>query len=281
MTVPASLVEKFRTEGYAVAEGLFTAEECDAYIAHFTAMLQRGGDGYAEHGMITDPNDPLHHYPRLLQPHRGDKLAFDFMIDPRVATHLTALCGTPPLAVQTMFYFKPPQARGQALHQDQRYLNVQPGTCVAAWLALDDCDEENGAMYVVPGSHEFPVLCPLQSDPNESWTGDQVPVPEGMSLVPALMRRGDVLFFNGQLIHGSTKNRSETRFRRTLIAHYIDGGAEQVAQYYFPVWDLNGRDVSPSVGVSEYGGPCGTLRVENGELRVEMTSTIAAATAAH
>jgi ectoine hydroxylase-related dioxygenase (phytanoyl-CoA dioxygenase family) len=33
------------------------------------------------------------------------------------------------------------------------------------------------------------------------------------------MEPGDVLFFNGQVIHGSLPNRSSTRFRRALIAH--------------------------------------------------------------
>ncbi|HRJ41757.1 MAG: phytanoyl-CoA dioxygenase family protein [Caldilineaceae bacterium] len=58
---------------------------------------------------------------------------------------MTALLGAEPYAVQTMFYFKPAGARGQALHQDQYYLRAQLGTCMAAWMAVDDCDEENGA----------------------------------------------------------------------------------------------------------------------------------------
>jgi hypothetical protein len=32
-----------------------------------------------------------------------------------------------------MIYFKAAGARGQALHQDQYYLRVNPGTCCAAW----------------------------------------------------------------------------------------------------------------------------------------------------
>ena len=40
------------------------------------------------------------------------------------------LLGREPYAAQTMFYFKPPGARGQALHQDQTPLRVQPGTCL-------------------------------------------------------------------------------------------------------------------------------------------------------
>src|SRR3712207_7227872 len=56
------------------------------------------------------------------------------------------------------------RSRGQALHQDQSYLRVQPGTCMAAWLALDRCDEENGCMQVIPGSHTWPLLCTVEAD---------------------------------------------------------------------------------------------------------------------
>jgi ectoine hydroxylase-related dioxygenase (phytanoyl-CoA dioxygenase family) len=60
----------------------------------------------------------------------------------------TLLDGVEPFAVQTMLYFKPPGARGQAVHQDQYYLRVDPGTRIAAWQALDRCDEENGCLEV-------------------------------------------------------------------------------------------------------------------------------------
>lgn len=273
---------QFDSDGYAIARGRFSSDECDAYSKYFTDMIERGGDGYAEIWGSANLNDPLVRYPRLMQPHRSDSVAFSFMIDPRIADDLTTLCETPPLAVQTMVYYKPAGARGQALHQDQRYLNVQPGTCIAAWLALDDCDDENGCLTVVPGTHNIPVLCPIASDPEQSWTGETVPVPPGMTVKPIHMKRGDVLYFNGQLIHGSGKNISKNRFRRTLIAHYIDGAAESVSKHYFPVWDLAGEIVSQvQPGIDGEGGPCGVPREDEGEIRYEIVGSVSAALAAH
>jgi len=173
-----------------------------------------------------------------------------------------------PYAVQTMLYFKPPGARGQALHQDQYYLRVQPGTCMAAWMALDRCDEENGCMQVVPGSHLFPLLCTIEADTQQSFTDVTVPIPEGMPVAPVLMEAGDVFFFNGQLIHGSFPNQSQDRFRRSLIGHYIVGEAEKVSQYYHPVMRMDGSPVE--LGVSEQGSTCGVWVEENGEPVVEM-----------
>lgn len=88
--------------------------------------------------------------PIKIHPHRWDTVSRQYMLDPRVMSVLVALAGEDVYAVQRMLYFKPPGARGQSTHQDQFYLQVKPGTCIAAWTALDSCDEENGAMMVAP-----------------------------------------------------------------------------------------------------------------------------------
>ena len=112
-------------------------------------------------------------------PHRQDQLILDWLLDRRIALTLQDLLGVEPYAVQSMIYFKPPQARGQALHQDQYYLRVQPRTCIAAWMALDCCDVENGCLSVVPGSQNWPLLCNTRADTSQSFTDITVPIPDG------------------------------------------------------------------------------------------------------
>ena len=278
MQASPTFVESFARDGYAVARGLFSEEECQRFSDYFTSMVERGGDGWSE-GEV-DPNhpDPLRRYPRLLQPHRGDDVALGFMIDPRLRDHLTAAVGAEPFAVQTMVYFKPPGARGQNLHQDNMYLLVQPGTCIAAWLALDDCDEENGCMVLVPETKDLPIMCQVETPglDEEQWGNTETPLPPGAHPVPMTMKRGDVLFFNGSVIHGSFKNRSN-RFRRTLIGHYIVAETNQVAKYYFPVFRMDGSIVDSGIDVSESGGPCGTY----GDGEVVLTGAFGPAKAAH
>src|SRR5476651_2512636 len=122
MPVDTAFSDSFASDGYAIARGLFSPEECLRIADYFTDMVERGGDGWAEGAVDPKHPDPLKRYPRLLQPHRGDDVAFGFMIDPRVREHLTAAAGAEPCGVQTMVYFKPPGARGQNLHQDNMYL---------------------------------------------------------------------------------------------------------------------------------------------------------------
>ena len=37
----------YRENGYLVARGLFTGQECDYWSQYFTDMVERGGDGWA------------------------------------------------------------------------------------------------------------------------------------------------------------------------------------------------------------------------------------------
>jgi ectoine hydroxylase-related dioxygenase (phytanoyl-CoA dioxygenase family) len=221
-------------------------------------------------GVDPTSTDPLKRFPRMIHMHRWDETSLRWMIDARLNTVMTALLGREPFAVQTMLYFKPPGARGQALHQDQYYLRVKPGTCMAAWMALDPCDEENGCLQVVPGSHDLPVLCTQKADTTISFTDITVPIPEGTPVLPVRMEPGDVFFFNGSVIHGSYPNSSRDRFRRALIGHYVAGEAREVARYYHPVLHMDGTEVS--LEVSQGGGPCGVWTEQDGRPAVELVA---------
>jgi hypothetical protein len=180
-----------------------------------------------------------------------------------------------------MIYFKPPGAKGQALHQDQRYLRAEPGTCMAAWLALENIDLENGCLQIVPGTQWLPNLCPGVSDTTQSFTQDMVPVPQGLDPINVLMKKGDLLFFNGSLVHGSGPNDSPNRFRTIIVGHYIEGEAEKVAHYYFPIYRFDGSTVDGVEANPFGGGPCGVLVDRDGRQVIEMTGEIGEAKAAH
>jgi ectoine hydroxylase-related dioxygenase (phytanoyl-CoA dioxygenase family) len=204
----------------------------------------------------------------MIHMHRWDEISLRWMIDARLNQVMTALLGQEPYAVQTMLYFKPAGARGQALHQDQYYLRVKPGTCMAAWLALDPCDEENGCLQVVPGSQDLPVLCTQKADTTVSFTDVTVPIPEGTRVAPVRMDAGDVFFFNGSVIHGSYPNTSRDRFRRALIGHYVAGEARECSRFYHPVLRMDGTEVS--LDESQGGGPCGVWTEREGRRVVEL-----------
>ena len=256
-------INQFNKDGFVVIPSLFTSCEVEKIKDHYM-QLNREGHGFeGDNKWITESADPLKKFPRIVHPHRFDRITLDWLLDNRFREWTTSLLGLEPYAAQTMFYFKPAGARGQALHQDQRSLVVRPGTCLAAWMAVDNCDEENGCMQIVPGTQDLPELCLIDADLSQSFSAKTVPLPEGTTPVPIPMQAGDVLFFNGQVIHGSFPNVSNNRFRRSLIAHYVVGEAEKVHEFYHPVLNFNGEPVS--LNSSEYGGPCGVWVDTEGE----------------
>jgi phytanoyl-CoA hydroxylase len=259
----------YRANGYAIVRGLFGPAEVAAYRDHYMTLRRHGSYAGDFAGVNAAEADPLKRYPRMIHMHRWDEVSRRWLIEPRLNACLTGLLGREPYAVQTMLYFKPPGARGQALHQDNFYLKARPGTCMAAWLALDDCDEANGCMQIVRGSQDWPVLCTEKADTRVSFTDVTVPLPPDAEVQAVPMAPGDVLFFNGALVHGSFPNTTADRFRRALIGHYIDGAAEQVAQFYHPALRMDGTPLE--LVVSAGGGACGVWVERDGHLVAELS----------
>jgi len=258
----------YEEDGYVVVEGLFSPDEVARYREHYMTLRRHGPRPGDSAGVDAAGDDPLKCYPRMIHMHRWDDLTLHWLLDDRLKACLTALLDREPYAVQTMLYFKPPGARGQALHQDNFYLRAQPGTCIAAWLALDRCDEANGCMQIVPGSHHWPLLCTEKADTAVSFTDVTVPLPPGQEVRPVRMDAGDVLFFAGSLVHGSYPNSTPDRFRRALIGHYIEGAAAQVAAFYHPALRLDGTPLA--LDESRDGGACGVWVEHDGTLAVEL-----------
>lgn len=260
-----ALRETYARDGYYVARGLFERAEMHALRDVFMAQAERGRvEGLNTDGRVTDPRDPLYAYGRMMHPHRhADQPvgapSMRLMLNSRVRDVLRVLMGGEPVAAQSMFYFKPPGARGQALHQDNFYLRVHPDSCMAAWTAVDDADPGNGGMFVVPGSHRYGIICPDRADASRYFTTEQVALPEGAEPVPVEMRAGDVLFFNGSVVHGSYPNDSADRFRRAFICHYATTASEGISGGYAPLYRFDGG-VWDGIALDPGGGPCGTVQ---------------------
>ncbi len=253
---PSQLADAYARNGAVHLRGVLTAEEIgelrDGFTTHIETDVSGGSFDEIPEG------DPLRAYPRMIQPHRADhqpgRLARRWLLEERVLGRVIETVG-PVWAAQSMFYFKPAGARGQAMHQDNYFLQSHPETCIAAWIAVDDCDAENGALGVVPGTHHYEIECPEEADAAESFTTITVSIPAHLRVEQTEMRAGDMLIFHGSLVHGSKPNTSADRFRRSLIFHYIPEGSREVAASYQPLLDAAGDEVR--IDASEYGGQCG------------------------
>ena len=91
-------------------------------------------------------------------------------------------------------------------HQDFAYTPHTNDDIVTALLFLDDIDESNGCLTVVPGSHKGPVLSLFDG---ERFTGAVAADDEKKALaqsMPCFGKAGSVCLMHTRLLHGSAAN---------------------------------------------------------------------------
>ncbi len=260
--VTAAEYTAFRRDGFLVVRNLVAPEEVVELRQHTEDLMQgrlpeqRGatmGDrdlsrdsGVTVQGLESppehlSPTEKAQFFLRIHMLHRRLELHERYMLHPRVLDVLEVLIGPDVLALQTMLFLKPPGKPGQGWHQDSYYIPTHPDTLCGAWIAVDDCDEQNGAMWFAKTSGHEPVYPPC---PEVSYGfGDKLvsdityvkgvsdPVDEQNALTPVANRydqvlvsakAGDVVFFNGHVLHRSKRNWTADRFRRSFVSHYCN-----------------------------------------------------------
>jgi len=94
---------------------------------------------------------------------------------------------------------------------------------VTIWLAIDDVDEENGPMTVIPGSHlhgQIPFENSTKAERNVLGQSVHDPHRWGGDPVPFVMKAGQISMHTDLLLHGSEPNVSDRR-RCGLTIRYL------------------------------------------------------------
>lgn len=135
--------------------------------------------------------------------------------------------------------YKPPHHGGvNNWHQDAPYWPViKPETPVTAWIALDDVDESNGCMWMVPGSHKWGNhIKTLESNAQADFfdIAKKFPDRDDVRPIPWPVKRGEVSFHHSMTFHGSHANTSD-RPRRAIALHFMTGDARFVKSGNHPM----------------------------------------------
>jgi phytanoyl-CoA hydroxylase len=214
----------YDVHGYVVVPGLFDSSQMPQMIQHYMALRATGPKPGDTGGTADKPDDPNHLYPRMINMHDWDEQSRVWATQRNIWRMVAALLDDEPVLRQTMLYFKPPGARGQALHQDQQYITTDP--LLGLWVALDTADAAVGQMLVGAGSHRHGLLPVEKADTQVSFTSAQAVLPSGSQPQGVDMAPGDGLFFSGKCVHGSYANTSADRWRRSFICHYVSVNAQ-------------------------------------------------------
>ncbi|MES2461407.1 MAG: phytanoyl-CoA dioxygenase family protein [Armatimonadota bacterium] len=249
----------FRQQGFLVVRGLVSPEEI-AELQQHTEDLMQGrlpeqnrtmserdvtkDGGVLVQGLETppphlSPAEKAQYFLRIHMLHRKLELHERYMLHPRVLDVLQVLIGPDILALQTMLFLKPPGKPGQGWHQDSYYIPTHADTLCGAWIAIDEANEHNGAMWMAQGSQVEPVYPPQSgyghgdkgigdisyvdgvSNPNDDENG-LAPIADRYPQVLVPAKPGDVVFFGGHVLHRSKANITPDRFRRAFVSHYCN-----------------------------------------------------------
>ena len=110
-------------------------------------------------------------------------------------------------------------------HQDNGYWRCQPADLVSIWIALDDVDEENGCMYVIPGSHMSGQMKHSRSKTDDGNTSKillTTQIDESKA-VPIPLSAGYAMVFHCLTLHATLPNCS-SRDRRAMVINYMPVG---------------------------------------------------------
>ena len=151
--------------------------------------------------------------------------------DPRLWQPAAALVGAEQLALFTdKLNFKRPGGAEFPWHQDSPYFALEcphVDRLVSLQVYLDDATVENGCLWMIPGSHTRGRL-PCFEDQGtlgRLYTDLERALP-GAQPVPIEAAAGTVIFFNGDVVHGSRRNRT-AQSRRAFVLTYQPAGHAQ------------------------------------------------------
>jgi ectoine hydroxylase-related dioxygenase (phytanoyl-CoA dioxygenase family) len=114
-------------------------------------------------------------------------------------------------------------------HQDNSYPRAKDGTYITINIFLSDADRENGCLYLYPGSHKeglfpFEPVLSYHEKPGMNPGNNIKHIPDRYVKMDLLLKKGDVLIMNGNLVHGSYPNASSCRSRPLFSVSYINFG---------------------------------------------------------
>lgn len=216
----------YKTYGYVILQRVFAQQECQSFVDHMEEL-------HNGHKELTGFFQQDKYGYRTFNQHLYDPIAMNFLIDSRLHQALADCIRGEPEAIQTMHFY---EGSEHPLHQDQYYLP----DCMSAWIAMVDVNENNGPLVVQPGSHKGRLITkndvPMTFQPGETYEQQQtnryfpkvkeVFVENGSKDVEVIVNQGDVVLFDGKLIHGGAPVREPGTRRHALACHYIPYDSE-------------------------------------------------------
>ena len=231
--------QKYQDEGYCIQECLFLGSEIDELNSliyqfapsDFGAIINPDRPDFLI-AQSLDQNKPL--YEQVAHVEKCYSTAHIFrklMKNSKIVDIIENIHGKKMVALSSHMLFKQPGSpyakQAWALHQDNSYAQNKNGELITINIFFKDAFPQNGTVFVYPKSHKLGIL---EYKARKSYgqaidPGNKVTIPDGYERIDIYGISGDVLFMNGNCVHGSYAN--ETQHPRPMFSvTYIAEGEE-------------------------------------------------------
>ncbi len=230
----AELCRFWAANGYVILRNLIEDQILDEIWDAYEQAIRSGRIVLQPEAAGED--DP--HPGRFLNPHKKLGCVCRILKHPGLTRWIQLFLGREPKPLQTIFSHKGSQ---QGAHSDSIHMTTYPlGYLTAAWIAFEDTHPDCGPLVFYPGSHKLPYVFSNDVGISEAdfkkdgyapyqarYEGFIAKLIEEHELEPHYFhaRKGDVLVWHANLVHGGSTRRNLRLSRRALVCHYFAKGA--------------------------------------------------------
>jgi ectoine hydroxylase-related dioxygenase (phytanoyl-CoA dioxygenase family) len=228
MPLTAEQIRFFHDQGYLVVQDLIPVADLQPVINEITHEIDWRARKLVENKVLSRPYDECGFETRLAKiSAETDQIAisiwngilhgpaiFHLISHPRLVDVAEQLCGGPEVIASSVYRLRPkiPHYGYGAVpwHQDSSYFEpyCDSSLVLTAWVPLVDATEENGCMWVIPGTHRLPIIKHRRSDNGNYLEIEDQDLPAGQR-VCCPVRKGGALFITNRMVHGSFINKTD------------------------------------------------------------------------
>lgn len=227
----------FRREGYAILPGFLPAEVLHAVRADCDAEVARQDADMRARGVAVDGinHDGKRYF--IANSYVRHQAMRDWVFSPRMAAVVRAALGDEAQLFLEQFVVKGCDAGSRfGWHQDSGYVGYPHREYLSCWIALDDVDERNGTIAVLPWTRAGADPRAVRPHAREDGTNDMVGYAGDDPGLPVIVPAGTLVMFSSRLLHRSGANQT-SRLRRAWLLQYTaepmhrpDGGLQILAE---------------------------------------------------
>lgn len=237
------LCTKYYEDGYIIIDTELSDEDIENVVVDMYKVLDDKNTIYhADYYQYTDSK-------RIFEFWKQSESSAKMCMNKKIMDTLQLLYNRKPFPFSTINFFK---GSNQPLHSDVIHFHTVPALWMAGvWVALEDVDETNGSLKMIPGSHKWGI-----------WEYDELNIPHPDSVEDgekvnyreyehflvelikekkaksyiANMKKGQAVIWSANMLHGGCNVEGVTDFNKTRLTqaqHYFFEGCDK---YYHPMF---------------------------------------------